>query len=299
VNNPALDDPRTVLHVLNYKAALPIILAMLMPDCPRPCSVKWLCRRAGVQSVQTARESLKYLAELGVAAMSLVQNKGWWQLTDRAYQLPLPAASLDASSQSQLPESSQSPAGASSQLPIWESSQSPDTEVGKFSPTVGVGKFSPPLHDDHDDDVVITVDLKQHHHHTDKHEVAEVGKFSPTPTSHLLERLGCDPPMPEKFAHIEAAVILAFYWSALPWAHTPVGFLRRRLEQGHEPPGEHLELARFWLALDEDGRDNFRSQFDHAMLPVHRISDLVNEFDLSQAAAKLTLSLRELKVFDE
>jgi hypothetical protein len=65
------------------------------------------------------------------------------------------------------------------------------------------------------------------------------------------------------------------------------------------PPGDHLELARFWLALDPAGRDNFRSQFDQAMLPVHRISDLVAEFDLSQAAAKLAVELRGLKVFEE
>jgi hypothetical protein len=71
------------------------------------------------------------------------------------------------------------------------------------------------------------------------------------------------------------------------------------LRDGVEPGDDFLELARFWLALDSDGRDNFRSQFDHAMLPVHRISDLVNEFDLSQAAAKLAVELRGLKVFEE
>jgi hypothetical protein len=100
---------------------------------------------------------------------------------------------------------------------------------------------------------------------------------------------------------IEAALVLAWYWWCISqsWIDEPVGYVIQRVRAGEMPPADHLDLARFWLALDSDGRDNFRSQFDHAMLPVHRISDLVNEFDLSQAAAKLAVELRGLKVFEE
>lgn len=81
--------------------------------------------------------------------------------------------------------------------------------------------------------------------------------------------------------------------------NNPGGWINCQLRDGTQPGDDFLELASFWLALGSDGRDNFRSQFDHAMLPVHRISDLVNEFDLSQAAAKLAVELRGLKVFEE
>jgi hypothetical protein len=76
MNNPILDDPRTVLHVLNYKQALPVFLALHMPDCPQPCSIRWLGHRTGIQSTQTIQESLVYLADLGFGeAMGVLSHE--------------------------------------------------------------------------------------------------------------------------------------------------------------------------------------------------------------------------------
>jgi hypothetical protein len=141
------------------------------------------------------------------------------------------------------------------------------------------------------DDLTLNSEREDHQHQERAQSVKILRQYG---VSGRVTRRYSHPPCPE------TAVILAFCWeSATMPLNNPGGWINCQLRDGTQPGDDFLELASFWLALGSDGRDNFRSQFDHAMLPVHRISDLVNEFDLSQAAAKLAVELRGLKVFEE
>lgn len=77
-----------------------------------------------------------------------------------------------------------------------------------------------------------------------------------TATAEFLAGVGLSAPLPAEFADYPLDSALGYWWLALAVRmRSPVGFLRRRLEQGHQSPAdEFLALARAWLALDDGGR---------------------------------------------
>lgn len=289
--SPALNDPRTVLHVLSFKAALPLLLALLMPDCPHPTSIKWLMRRTGVKTRETVYDSLEFLAELGVAVKTPGLNgSSWWQLSESAFQLPLPVSRsplpkpqstqfeetsaqsfLDESAQSHHAESTQSQRVVANLAHRVESAQSqrveanPDyyAESAQSQPIVAdlSIKSTPPLNVD------VDVHFKDHfgsnyHHQSDVSGVsAKSTPLSPstetaTPTAVFLHEIGLDDPVPQEYANYPLDAAVGYWWSALVRKmQSPHGWLRRRLEQDHSRPTEgFLELAVAWLKLSGDQR---------------------------------------------
>lgn len=209
---------------------------------------------------KTARSHLRQLAALGLVARGGYREKESWTLTSAAHQLPLPLRSLAAGD---VEASSQSPLEASSQslLPQPSSQSAAETpaahnagDVGNFYPHGSdVGK-SYPHRFAHDDAVVVInsqqVDLKQQQQHVG---AGDVGKSYPLgPSAALLRRLGMDEPVPQLYGHMAAAVVLGHWWYAATWASSPQGYLRRRLEQGHDPPAGFLSLAAAWLGMDDE-----------------------------------------------
>jgi len=301
----ALDNPATALHVLSYKASLPVLVAMFMPDCPTPVSVRWLMHRTGVKARKTMNETLDYLAYLGVIAQIMTANKGWWALTDRGKQLPLPFAgsSLVASTQS-LPASSrvtilgeESP-GASTQLPLpqpkaAESRRSTQSDGAipvivadsgsdpDAPPTVSKFYSPPPLKELRS--VVVfknNSDSDQSFCEQQHFSAAGVSKFYPAPLAAVfLREIGMGEPVPTDFADYPLGAALAYWWFALAQGmNSPHGYLRRRLEQGHgEPPADYLQLAEIWISLSESERANLWEATTDARA-VHGIS-LPADFD--------------------
>lgn len=87
-------NPSSVLHRLSFSASLPVLIAMCMPDCPRPVQEEWLSFRIG-RGEDTVRKSLKYLQkELHLVFSVFIPAatkpiKAWW-LSTEVQQLPLP-----------------------------------------------------------------------------------------------------------------------------------------------------------------------------------------------------------------
>lgn len=275
----ALDNPSTALHVLSFKASLPVLVAMFMPDCPTPVSVKWLMHRTGVKARKTINETLDYLEYLGVIACVMTANKGWWALTDKGKQLPLPfAGSLAAGTQpllsphrvTILDEESE----ASSQLPLLRFAQTavgcPSAQSGSAIPAIvansaldagaspTVSKIYPPPTPLNNVVVVLNQsDSDQFCFEQQQQERPEVGKFYPPPsTGTFLREIGMGEPVPTQFCDFPLPVAFAYWWYALAQGmRSPQGYLRRRLEQGHtEPPDDYLQLAQLWLDLTDDER---------------------------------------------
>ena len=273
----ALDNPATALHVLSYKAALPVLVAMFMPDCPTPVSVKWLMHRTGVKARKTINETLDYLEYLGVIAQIMTANKGWWSLTDKGKQLPLPfAGSLAAGAQ---PLSApgrvtilDQDAGASSQLPLLRFAQTagsrPSAQSDDAIPMVAnggldagdspiVSKFYPPplnnvvvvLNNSDPDQSLFEQQQQQ--------EGGQVGKFyPPPPTAVFLHEIGMGEPVPTDYGDYPLQMALAYWWYGLAEGmNSPHGYLRRRMEQGHvSPPDDYLQVASLWLDLEDEER---------------------------------------------
>ncbi|MFO7680786.1 MAG: hypothetical protein R6X34_12115 [Chloroflexota bacterium] len=272
--SPALNDPRTVLHVLSFKAALPVLLALLMPDCPRPVSVKWLMMRTGVKSRETVYDSLDFLAELGVVAGIPGANgsSSWWELSDRAFQLPLPVTrpSLpepqstqfeETSTQSFLDESTQShrPGSAQSQDAVIDFG-SESTQSRQNLPIVAdlSKKSTPPPLNDHDDVFKDHINLNHHHHeiHGGVSKKLTPPPLPETPTAVFLREIGLDDPVPLDYADYPLDAAIGYWWVALVRKmESPQGYLRRRMECGHSRPTDGFwELAGVWLKLSEDQR---------------------------------------------
>lgn len=273
----ALDNPATALHVLSFKAALPVLVAMFMPDCPTPVSVKWLMHRTGVKARKTINETLDYLEYLGVIACVMTANKGWWSLTDKGKQLPLPFTGSLAAGAQPLPASGRvtildQELGASSQLPLMRFAQTADSRPSAQSddaiPMVAnggldaggspiVSKFYPPplnnvvvvLNNSDPDQSLFEKQQQQ--------EGVQVGKFyPPPPTAVFLREIGMGEPVPTEFCDYPLQIALAYWWYGLAEGmNSPHGYLRRRLEQGHvSPPDDYLQAAGIWLDLEDEER---------------------------------------------
>lgn len=278
----ALSNPATALHVLSYKASLPVLVAMFMPDCPTPVSVRWLMHRTGVKARKTMNETLDYLAYLGIIAQIMTANKGWWALTDRGRQLPLPFAgsSLAASTQS-LPASSrvtilgEESTGASTQLPLPQSTAAESrwsTQSAGAIPAMVANSgsdpeappivskiYSPPPLKELGSVVVFKNNSNPDRSFCEQQHfsAAGVSKFyPPPPTADFLREIGMGEPVPTDFGDYPLSAALAYWWFALAQGmSSPQGYLRRRLEQGHgEPPADYLQLAELWLGLSGDER---------------------------------------------
>lgn len=275
LNNPALQNPQTVLHILDYRAVLPILLAFLMPDCPRPASTKWLMRRVG-KSRTTVEESLAFLEEYLLARHTPPYG---WQLTDNAYQLPLPFKQLRPGAQpaavievepgpylesmsgaqpTPYPQAvdnfdsenrpGASPAG-SDHLCSQNVSNAYILRMGGYGGDGGGG-----VNSSHPE--------TKHHHHSEATAMRKIyasgGEF--------LAAIGMNPPVPRQYADCDPALALAYWWFARAENFDrPHGYLRRRLEQGHVQPGERgpalpglLALAAVWPQLDSDDRRELR-----------------------------------------
>lgn len=283
-----LNDPRTVLHVLSYKAALPIFLALLMSDCPKPVDVSWLMRRTGTRTRGTAYDSLEFLQELDVVFKAIGRNGvTLWSLTSFAAQLPLPISySLlleTQSAQSELPTygSTQSHIveGTQLQRPVTSqvsAQQTPDISVSenqtpKISRVDGQvsTKCTHPLND------VVDVDHSNHllqKHHQQHDAVSQVSEnqtpaFSDTPTSVFLRDIGLDDPVPDDYADYPLASAVGYWWfSLVKKMKSPQGYLRRRMECGHVRPTEKfLELAVSWLALSDVQRFDLWGEAESAV----------------------------------
>ena len=276
----ALDDPTTILHVLNYKASLPVLVSFFFSDTPRPASVKWVQHRTGIKARKTVNESLEFLEYLGVIARVMTSGKGWWTLTDKGRQLPLPFVGSLAAGAQPLPAPGRvtildRESEASSQLPLLRLAQAaesrPSTQSADAVPMVAnsdldasglpmVSKFySPPLNN-----VVVILkqsDPDQSCLEKQQQEAAGVSKIYPpqptsSPTAVFLREIGMGEPVPTDFCDFPLQVALAYWWYALAQGmDSPLGFLRRRLEQGHaDPPDEYMQVAGLWLDLGDEER---------------------------------------------
>lgn len=272
LNNPALSDPRTVLHALNYKAAFVCLAALFMPDCRPPVDREWLSLRTGVKSLTTISYSMKHLVNLGLVYHTV---SGWF-LTDGAKQLPLPFAQLQPRSQAAPLPRSQGVNGSSTSLaPSYPQAVDNSRAQGNY-PAPGTqpaatgeykmnGRF-PEARSfctaDQDKDAclfVVNASLEEiTNKQTNKQEAA--APFKTNSTRDFLTSIHMLHGVPDRFAHVPLPVVLAYWWHINTWAtNNPQGSLYRRLSQGHNtPPADYLRLAQVWLAMDGDDRAELR-----------------------------------------
>ncbi|MBK8935303.1 MAG: hypothetical protein IPM76_23895 [Chloroflexi bacterium] len=260
----ALDNPATALHILSYKAALPVLVAMFMPDCPTPVSVKWLMHRTGVKARKTINETLDYLEYLGVIAQIMTANKGWWSLTDKESSFlchftgSLAAGAQPLSAPGRVTILDQD-AGASSQLPLLRFAQTagsrPSAQSDDAIPMVASGgldagdspivsKFYPPPLKN----VVVVLTIRSPDQSLLKNNNNE-GGWVHLPHNRVLHEIGMGEPVPTDYGDYPLQMALAYWWYALAEGmNSPHGYLRRRMEQGHvSPPDDYLQVASLWL----------------------------------------------------
>ena len=251
-----LSNPHTCLHVLKYKASLPVLLALCMPDCPRPTTAAWLERRVGYAR-DTVEKSLAYLAD----SLQLVFRRGrkrssGWFLTDTVRQLPLPfVAMLPADATRPFPARLQD--NYADHRPLTKSgrAKSPDhrpldqtgspTETGVMPKINALPHVVGSLINNHDlkDQILVGNDQQQNRTNAQTSGI----------TADLLRWMSLDEPIPSRFADVDPAWPLACYWYATVCGFdNPAGYVRKRLENGHPAPRPWPGLAEAVLGLDDD-----------------------------------------------
>lgn len=240
--------------------------------------------------VKTARGHLNALEKLGLVAR--MSRYDAWTLTTEAHQLPLPIKRLDANAGTGAepfletgsllslqpgtqpiepgaglakPSSPRTEAvgGVQGYLPLdddgngksyrstavhragnGKSYRSPHTGDARGSVVVVVDSSSPPF-------------LEQQQQQT----TPASGKSYRSATAQFLYDIGMAAPIPELYGDVPLAAVRAFWWYArCQGLHSPCGWIRRRLEQGHEPPDEFLSLAEMWPQLGEEDRRLLRHE---------------------------------------
>lgn len=288
---PELSNPDTVLHVLKYKASLPVLIAMCMPDCPRPVTINWLEIRTGV-SADTAEKSLKYLSRLYLVFREGIKRASRWWLANGVRQLHLPfVANLrqeDTKPHPLVIESGRDTLPDHRPLDI-ENGQDvlpdhrplciesdrellpdhrplDDHAVQLIIPKISglsdedepiIHKFSglsaaPPMRVRTRGDHVVDHLIQDHDL---KSNDQQHGPIIPKISGLLLRWMGLDEPVPTQFQDVDPAWPLGDYWYAVVAKFDrPAGYVRRRLEQNLTAPRPYPQMAATWVALDSQQR---------------------------------------------
>ena len=241
INDP-LASPKWVLHRLGHSSALYVLMALLMDDCPRPCSVGWLCTRAG-KSNPTVNGALALLRDAGIVREV---RPGYYDLLSAGVkQLPLPLRLLG-------------------QADIYNGELVPNNQpllTGELVPNnnqpfnVAEKFFSPEKNFfTHDDDDLRSRDHEKDHHHQSSISARDK-KFSSS--AGFLEHIGMDGPYPVVLTDTPLPVLVAWWWSARSNARirSPHGFVRSRLTGAVQPPTPFLSLAESWLEMGVEDRE--------------------------------------------
>lgn len=234
---------------------------------------------------KTARGHLNALEKLGLVAR--MSRYDAWTLTTEAHQLPLPIKRLDAT------------AGAGTQpfletgslLSLQPGTQpiEPGTELAKPSSPrteavggvqghlldgngnfyrstavhkAGNGNFYRSPHTGDARGSVVVVDSSSPILEKQQQQPSPAsGNFSRSATAQFLRDIGMASPVPELYGDAPLAVVTAFWWYArCQGLHSPCGWIRRRLEQAHEPPGDFLCLAEMWPQLQAEDRQLLKQE---------------------------------------
>lgn len=243
---------------------------------------------------KTVKASLDWLAERGLA-----QDNGRLEGWSLPNQLPLPFKQLwQGHSGVYLPDSFVSPTSGNdteSKVTAPELSTGGGEGVEK---EIGISDLFPPL-------INCLINTLDQEKELINQSINQIGEFG---NSDLLRQVMATttPPIVSPTADelvrcgVDAASLLAWYWWSIQqkWVDLPVGYAINRVRRAEAAPAAHLELARCWLDLDEDGRLDFNSIFYNGS-PYTALASLRGEFELSQSAAALATQLRPLGVFDD
>lgn len=306
ITDPTLLNPRRVLHTLNHSSALFVLMALMMDDCPRPCSEVWLCTRAG-KSPPTVRGALALLYDGGVVREA---RPGHWELTDGVKQLPLPLrllgqpdiydGELDSHNQPLFTREL-----APHNQPSLDRELAPDNQP--LTPDEKIfsreKKFFSSDHDD--DDLRSFPDQELDHHHHSSNSAREKKFFSPDA---ILDRIGMNGVNRQALRNAPLPVLLGWHWATQSDRRRykyPPGFIVTVLlknEPPDMPPTPFLTLATTWLQMSSGEREQLIgsvSVWDGQLLsrPIngHDIAEsLEPEFypELDAAALEAFLSIR-------
>ncbi|MBX3060424.1 MAG: Rrf2 family transcriptional regulator [Anaerolineae bacterium] len=298
-----------LLQTLN-DLRLHVLIAMIVLAPELPVSEQRIANMVGCHR-DTARNHLQKLEALHLTHQ-LPGRKHGWTLTSEVEQLPLPLlwrgysenpaagaqpqpALVMKSAQSSPPELLKSSAEPDSEL--LKSSAEPDSELLKSSANVepellrnsakpekllnfsakqpellkSSAVFAPPIKH-----VVVVVDpsIPEQQQHVPP-ELLKSSAIRPaeSATAAFFADIGMDEPIPSEFAEypLEAALGYWFYCLAQKFEN-PQGYIRRRLEQGHQTPvPDYLKLAKAWLSLTDEQRMTVRWKLEFVTGPRHQI----------------------------
>ena len=286
-----------LLQTLN-DLRLHVLIAMIVLAPELPVSEQRIANMVGCHR-DTARNHLQKLEVLHLTHQ-LPGRKNGWTLTSEVEQLPLPllwrgySENLAAgaqprpaltveSAQSSPPELLKSSANGETEL--LKSSAELDQELPKFSakpekllkvsakqPELlkSSAVFAPPIKHV----VVVDPSIPEQQQHVPpellKSSAVRTGESA---TAVFFADIGMDEPIPSDFADypLEAALGYWFYCLAQKFEN-PQGYIRRRLEQGHQSPvPDYLKLAKAWLSLSDEQRTTVRWKLEFITGPRHQI----------------------------